>query len=385
MEENKRRFGLRTLVVASVAYVFAAVAMLGWFLSLLNVKSDTAFAIGAGGILAIVITTLTVLPWFIRLCRAVGEDVKRAASLLILMLVIPVAGCGCERVGPGYVGIKVNMAGGARGVQDVPVVTGWAFYNPITENVLEYPTFVQTASWSEDEQVTFNSKEGLLISGDISISYQLQQSKVPAFYVKFRSDDLSAFTHGYLRNVARDQFNEVAGTYAIDELYGPKKEQFVRGVRDRINSELKTIGVVVEQFGFIGAPRPPQSVVNAINAKMAATQQAIQRENEIRTAEAEAKKAVAQAQGQADSKIKMAEGQARANQLIAEGNAKARVAIATGEAEANKLLAASISASLLSWRQLENAQNAIQKWDGRRPQVEGSGAGLLMQLPEAKP
>lgn len=278
-------------------------------------------------------------------------------------------------------GIKVNLAGSNRGVQDVPIVTGWVFYNPISTRVLEYPTYVQTAQWAAgkaegepNEELSFNDKDGVIMNADVSLSYQIQADKVPAFYVKFRSDDLGAFTHGYLRNVARDQLNEVAGTYSVEALYGPKKEEFVHAVRDRVNKELANIGVRIEQFGFIGAPRPPQNVIAAINAKIAATQQAMQAENELRTAEAQAKKQEATARGQANSQAALADGQARA-----------KVAIAKAEAEANAALASSITPQLLDWRRVEVTERAIAKWDGKRPMIEGQAGGLLMQLPELKP
>ena len=36
------------------------------------------------------------------------------------------------RVDAGHVGIRVKLAGSDRGVQEMPVVTGWVFYNPLT-------------------------------------------------------------------------------------------------------------------------------------------------------------------------------------------------------------------------------------------------------------
>src|ERR1700755_641267 len=57
------------------------------------------------------------------------------------------------RIDAGHVGIKVNLAGSARGVQDIPVVTGWVFYNPLTEQIVEFPISVQNVVWtaSHDE------------------------------------------------------------------------------------------------------------------------------------------------------------------------------------------------------------------------------------------
>ena len=283
---------------------------------------------------------------------------KKTLKVLCLLAMVMVLSSlnACTRIPPGHVGIKVSYSGSDRGVSDFPSKTGWVFFTPGFSVVFDYPTFVQTAVWTRsptegspgNEEISFNSKEGLIITGDISLSYQIVPEKVPHFYVKFRSDDLNTFTHGFLRNVARDIFNEVASRYTVEEIYGAKKEEFLQAVRDRLNAELKDIGVVIQQFGFIGAPRPPDNVIQAINSKIQATQDAMRAENQLRTAEAEAKKTIAKAEG---------------------------------EAKANQILSASLTPELLQWRQLQLTEDAIKKWDGKRPMVEGSGAGLLLSIP----
>jgi hypothetical protein len=47
---------------------------------------------------------------------------------------------------------------------------------------------------------------------------------------------------------------------------------------------MEPIGVVLDQFGFIGAPRPPENMQEAINAKQKSTHDPIRAENELRTA-----------------------------------------------------------------------------------------------------
>ena len=50
---------------------------------------------------------------------------------------------GVERIDAGHVGVKVNLYGNGKGVDDVTEVTGWVFYNPIQTKIVEFPTFVQ--------------------------------------------------------------------------------------------------------------------------------------------------------------------------------------------------------------------------------------------------
>lgn len=294
---------------------------------------------------------------------------KGIGVLIALVLAAAILAASCVRIPPGYVGVKVNLAGSSRGVEDTPTATGWVFFNPLLTKVYEYPTFVQTAKWTKDpnegrpenEEITFTNKDNMVIAADISLSYSLQPEKVPHFYVKFRNDDLTMFTHGFLRNMARDCFNEHAGKFAVEQIMGDNAP-FLKEVRLCLQDQMTPIGVSIEQFGFIGAPRPPQAIVDAINSKAQAQQIALQKQNEIVQFQAEAAKRVAEAEGQA----------------------KAQIARAEGEAQANRLLSASINPTLIEWRKLEIQAKTVEKWNGIRPTVEGSGSGLLLQLPTPK-
>lgn len=276
----------------------------------------------------------------------------------------------CERVDVGHVGIKVNKAGDSRGVQNVPTVSGYVFKVPFMSSVLEYPVFMQIAKWEGQEAITFNTNEGMAMDADVSISFQLTPEKVPAFYAKFRTDDIDQFTHGFLRNSTRDAFNDVAGgNYSAEQVLSQKKEELLTIVKRKLNDQLADIGVTVQQLGFLSAPRPPEVVKNAITAKITATQQAMQVENELRKTEAEAKKRVAEAEGNAAAKI-----------ALAEAEAKTKVALAEADAKANTVLTKSLTSELIQWQQMQIQREAVQKWNGQRPQVEGASSGLMLNV-----
>lgn len=289
--------------------------------------------------------------------------------ILALLIALTMAFAGCTTVPPGYVGIVVDLTGGERGVQDYTIQTGRVFYNPFTQDVLSFPTSIQTSAWTQspyegspnNEEIEFNDKDGLKISSDISYSYFLERDKVPYFYVKFRTDNIEDFTDGFARNKVREAFNSVGSKLSVEEILG-KKEEMIRQVKDLVNEDLKEYGVVFEQLGYIGSIRPPKSIIDRINSKIEATQLAIQTENEVRQAEAEAKKLIAKAKGIADS----------------------TVASKRGEAEGNRLLSASITPNLIKWRELENTANAIEAWKqgGKVPStfITGSNAGMIYQL-----
>ncbi len=279
------------------------------------------------------------------------------ASVLVTFGIIALFS-SCGHIPPGYEGIVVDQWGSQRGVQDFTVKTGYFIVNPVTKTIFKWPIYVQTAVWTKNpkegspnnEEITFNTKEGLVVSADISISYRIKRGSSPFFYVKFRSADLDAFTHGYLRNEARDAFNEIGCNFNADDVYGPMKEELLKQVKGRVNNAIKEYAII-EQFGFIGSVRLPKQVVEALNSKITATQTAIQRENELREAKAEAKKAIEKARG---------------------------------EASANEILTKSLTPTLIEWRKLDLTVEAIKKWNGVRPLVEGN-SGLLLSLQAQQP
>lgn len=274
---------------------------------------------------------------------------KTKPYMLLMIIALMATGCGTT-IQPGHAGIVVNAYGKDRGVQSYTATTGRVWYNPWTTTVFEYPTFVQsvvfTASPHEgravNEEITFTNSDQMSIAADVSLSYSLEVDKLPAFYVKFRSDDLTQFTYGFLRSLMRDKFNEIAGRYTIAQIMGDNGP-FLSEVKTTLQKDLEPIGVHLEsQFGFVGAPRPPAQVIQAINLKAQATQLALQKQNELVQVQADAAKAVAKA----------------------EGDARATMIWATAQADANRRMSESLTANLIELKRLE-------RWDGKLPQVSG--------------
>ncbi|GAC1619748.1 MAG: prohibitin family protein [Candidatus Acidiferrum sp.] len=303
--------------------------------------------------------------------RRGGPLLKYAAigvGLLILLAVLGSALVRLTRIEAGHVGVEINLAGQQRGASEIPVRTGWVVYSPLSTQIIEFPTYVQTVKWTKDlseghpinEEMGFNSKEGMEIFVDVSLSYAIEPSKAPDFYVKYRVDDMDTFTHGILRDIVRNSLNEVASTYVVEDIYGEKKAEFLGKVQTKIEQKTAPVGVNVQQFGFIGAPRVPSVIATAITAKAQAIQQAERARNELATTQAEAAKKIAEA----------------------EGDAKSLVTRAQGEADANRIRQNSLTPQLLELRRIENNRVMIDKWNGQLPTVQsGQGSGMILQLP----
>jgi regulator of protease activity HflC (stomatin/prohibitin superfamily) len=240
----------------------------------------------------------------------------------------------CERIDAGHVGVKVNLYGDNKGVSDVTEVTGMVFYNPITHNIYEFPTFIQHKEYTGENSFVVNSKDGSEFHVSPIINYSVQREKVPAIFAKYRRS-LSDIEEGFLKTSVFDAFRLATNKYTADELIGNRQAYEVE-VRKILEGQLLTEGFVVNQF--TSNLLYPETFKAAIEAKNNAVQSALMAENKVKQAEAEAK-------------IKIA---------TAEGNAQAMLTSAKAEAEANRMKQQTLTPLLI---QLEY----VQKWDGKLP------------------
>lgn len=282
-------------------------------------------------------------------------------SKLRLMLgfisLLTFAGC-YDYIQPGYVGIQVVSCGSNQGVSILPAGVGYQTTTRCT-TYIEYPVFVQNVIWTKNpaegnpvnEEITFTNADKMSIAADISLAYQLDASKAAEFYQKFHAVQMKEFTDGFMHNMAREKFDEAAGRYKIDDIMGDNAK-FLADVRASLQKEMDPYGIHILQFGFVGAPRPPQAVIDSITATTHAAQEALKIQNELAQSTAQGKKKIAEAQAEAEATRIRAEAQAKANQIIA----------------------ASLTPSLI-----ENKK--VEKWDGKLSEViTGNGGGLIMNL-----
>jgi regulator of protease activity HflC (stomatin/prohibitin superfamily) len=260
---------------------------------------------------------------------------------LLLAVLLVLSGAACSRVPAGHVGVIVHTMGSSKGVDSEVVGIGYYFLAPTT-NLYLFPTFMQNTIWtksstegnsSNDESFTFQTKEGLDVNADIGISYEIDPTKVSIIFQKYRSG-IEEITHTFLRNMIRDALNKVASNMSVEEVYGSGKTKLINDVQTMVDNETTKLGIKIDKLYLTGSMRLPESIAKALNAKIAATQEAMQVQNEV-----------AKAKAQAD---------------IA-------VAIAEGEAKANRVKAASITDQLIRYEE-------VLKWNGVRSQVMGSGS-----------
>jgi regulator of protease activity HflC (stomatin/prohibitin superfamily) len=217
----------------------------------------------------------------------------------------------CERIDAGHVGVKVDMYGSGKGVNDVTECTGVVFYNPITTKIYEFPTFIQHKEYRDDNSFVVNSKDGSEFSVSPIMNYSVQREKVPAIFAKYRRS-LEEIEEGFLKTAVYDAFRLATNKYTADGLIG-NREVFEIEVRRLLETQLLKEGFVINQF--TSNLVYPDSFKKAINAKNNAVQKSLMAENQVKQAEAEAKIKIAKANGEAESILTLAKAEAESNRL----------------------------------------------------------------------
>lgn len=252
---------------------------------------------------------------------------------LIILFAILLGFTSCvERIDAGCEGIEVSLYGDDRGVGDINLVTGWIFYNPLSTQIYEYPTWVQTIDYPSFD---INAKDGPLFKIDPNVNIKIEDGKAPQVFKKYRKS-LNEIIQGpifkYIKDACRTEINK----FTTDSIVS-NRESVENAIEKRLIESLKTEGFILEQF--TSGLSYPESIIEAIDAKTKAIQDAQKAQNEVIKAEAEAKK-----------------------MLIA----------AKAEKEANELKSQSLTPAILQkmW---------IEKWNGELPTVQG-GQGMMFDM-----
>lgn len=232
----------------------------------------------------------------------------------------------CERVDAGHEGILVNLYGSDKGVNDVSLVTGMVWYNPFTQNVYEYPTFVQTVDYPA---FTINAKDGSEFTVDPTISLKIIDGQAAPIFRKYRKD-VPDIINGPLFNHVKDAFRIQLNKFTTNEIVS-MRDSLEKAVEKQLVATLNKEGFQLEQL--TSGLTYPSTIVEAVNAKNKTEQEALKALNELKVAEAKAQKLVVEAKA---------------------------------EKEANELKAQALTPSVLqkAW---------IDKWDGSVPTVITSG------------
>lgn len=279
----------------------------------------------------------------------------KTSKFAVVFLLSILAGCGVTNVDPGNVGVEVNRCSGG-GVSNEVLSIGYQFTGPCTD-IYEYPTSMQTVSWSGDEALHVNSNEGMTFECSVSLNYEINPKAAPALYSKFRKG-LEDIEQGYMKNLVKELLRREFQRYSADKLVAEKQSDIRAAVEKGLREEMEKDGINIRNF-IISNAKAPAAVVDAITQRVKATQYGQQVENEIRATEADSKKKVALAKGEAEAAITKAEAEAKVRKMKADA-----------EEYYIKHVTESLTPAFVDYTR-------AQKWDGRLPTVTSGNTPFL--------
>ena len=274
---------------------------------------------------------------------------------IVLVGILIFSLCSIVTIDPGFVGVVYNTNGG---IEDQVLSQGWHFKS-IFERITEYPISTETIYLSkstkegekEDTSINVGTSDGKEINLDISYSFHFEPTKLKDVFNKFRGSSVEVIADTYIRRFLKDTINAVSTQFELFDVYGAKRQEVATKTFIQLQKALLADGIIVDGVSILEV-RPDEQTKQAIQNKVNAIQALAQLKVERDRATIEADKKRIEAEGESAKQKIQADAQAYANEKVQQ----------------------SMTPQILQklW---------IEKWNGTVPNVEGSNAGIMMQMP----
>jgi len=231
-----------------------------------------------------------------------AEGVSRAlrvVQLLAFALAALLAFASTVRVvDPGFGGVMVLFGR----VKPEPLPSGLHLINPFVNLVqMEVRTRNYTMSSQHDEgqrrgddSISVITSDGLTVNLDVTVLYAMDLAKLPEIYRTLGENVEERLVRSEIRSAIRD----AAASLAATDLYSAKRQEFVAWVTKTLTERFSARGISLEQV-LLRDVRLPQQITQAINAKIAADQEAQKMTFVLQKEKQEAERKRIEAEGQA--------------------------------------------------------------------------------------
>lgn len=255
---------------------------------------------------------------------------KRIVPVLISLVVL--SACGFEQVDEGYRGIYTNWGK----VEGDPLMPGLHFYNPVSSSVFEMD--VRERKWEAETSCFTKDTQNVVIK--FAVTYYPDPAKIGAMYSQFGKE----WDEKIVQQVVLGSIKDVTGQYIADELVN-KRESARKAAENELKAALAGRNVTVTKLDFTNLDFD-DAYEKAVENKVVAIQKA-----------AEAKNKTVQVEEQAKQTVLAAEADAKAMRIKSEALAQ------------NKGLV---------------QYEAIQKWDGKLPEIMLGNTTPIINLDKIK-
>lgn len=185
-------------------------------------------------------------------------------------------------------------------VQPDPLQPGLHFVRPFITEVVRMPTYEKTLELVGEKHIKALTSEGLPVYFDMAVQYKIDPNRVPEVYTTLKNYEV------WMENRIRAHARDIVAKYKADDLYTEKREFVQSEFEKRLYEEFEPYGIIITAV-LIRNIDLPETVENAIQAKIQAKQEAERMQYIVQKEKLEAER----------KKVE-AEGIAKANQIIGE-------------------------------------------------------------------
>lgn len=253
-----------------------------------------------------------------------------------------------KRVGQGEVGVIYSMKDG---VQDETLGPGWHFINPF-DKMKNYPVSQQQlvlsnnpSDYGEDEHADWHvdaPADGGMVKLNMTVNYSFIPDRVTDIYERFNGMNGDAIVDSMVQNSIVAYIKEVTPQFSVMDIYSDKRAEVSKAITDYLNQRLNDEYGIQVYSALIIDVQLDQTLMEKVQAKEQAKQDAEKAELDRQTAIA---------QGEADKA--RAEAAAAVKKINAEAEAEQMRISAQAEADANNMINTSITENLIKMKEAE--------------------------------
>lgn len=254
------------------------------------------------------------------------------SAMIALVVAVSIFAC-VERIPVGYVGVVYSSGK----IEDQTVSQGWHLMSPLKKTA-KFPISQQQITFSNDP-ADYNEKEhedwsidapvdGGSVKINMSVNYQFMPDRVVELYEKFNGMDGDTLVESRIQNSIIAYTKEVTPKFSVMDVYSDKKAEVNQAITEHLDEKLSNEYGIHVVSALVIDVELDETLLEKVQAKEQAKQDAEIAELEKQTAMAQAETDKVKAQAAADVAVIEAQAEADAAKIAADAEAAANQSIA---------------------------------------------------------
>ncbi|EES73288.1 SPFH/Band 7/PHB domain protein [Paenibacillus sp. oral taxon 786 str. D14] len=255
---------------------------------------------------------------------------KWISTAIIVIVVLIVGSNSYAQVEYGHVGLYKTFGK----LNDNILAPGMHFKIPFVQTVIQ----VNTQVTKTETDTTASSKDLQPVSTHVAVNYSVNKDSAYNLMNNIGGNYDTVIINPAVQEIVK----EVTARYQAEDLIA-KRDVVAGEISEHLTSRLAKYDLIVNEINIVNF-KFSDAFNQSIEAKQVAQQQALKASNDLKRIQIEAQQKIAQAEA---------------------------------EAEALKLKKQEVTPELVQLKQIEVQEKALEKWDGKLPQVTGGATPFI--------